>query len=536
MKKIVTEIGSSSDVSSSAVEIKLDDIDSLLNDSKPMVSSDEDAPETDYSTKDKALSIIDEGNTKLPGIYKDVFLDPIRNLLNTTDYTAILNSWDNSDGQLGKGPWHDWLASINQRTINFQSDETHAFEESLADLYDGFLSMEEGKRIKPPDFETVSPLALWGFPKDAPYTWPSDVGVDIGMMMSTVMLPPAYSKNIALWSSIGHETGGHDILHAYKGMLDEIGSKVAAKLLQVEDDPALKGYVVINGRQETVARFAAKYWKERIDETASDVCGLLNIGPAAGISLAALLIPLRGGKLVTGGPSEDVHPIDSLRIFLAADVIRNTKELDVNIANTWADLLESIADKYIENKSGFYLVSQNLDGQWHVDVAIPYKQMRETIKIVAETIANSPLLTLGDHALSDVNTWANVDEVLTTRITNNLLDGTEPSLEPGPDGQKVYAAHILAGATIALAKSANNMSATTEMAIKSLNKLYGQNPVWHGLPIRFRSQVSKHNIVPYYGEKEMPADLRMPKLQKLSAAKSSGERRRRNSRVRKQMK
>jgi hypothetical protein len=48
--------------------------------------------------------------------------------------------------------------------------------------------------------------------------------------------------------------------------------------------------------------------------------------------------------------------------------------LDVNIANTWADLLESIADKYIENKSGFYLVSQNLDGQWHIDVAIPYNK------------------------------------------------------------------------------------------------------------------------------------------------------------------
>ena len=76
--------------------------------------------------------------------------------------------------------------------------------------------------------------------------------------------------------------------------------------------------------------------------------------------------------------------------------------MDVNIANKWADVIENITDKYIENKSGFYLVSQNLDGQWHIDVAIPYKQMHETIKIVAETIANSLLLTLGGHALSDV--------------------------------------------------------------------------------------------------------------------------------------
>jgi hypothetical protein len=42
------------------------------------------------------------------------------------------------------------------------------------------LSREEGKRIKPPDYETVSPLAKWGFPEDGPYTRPSDVGKSLG--------------------------------------------------------------------------------------------------------------------------------------------------------------------------------------------------------------------------------------------------------------------------------------------------------------------------------------------------------------------
>jgi hypothetical protein len=523
-KRTIADMRASSASMSSVEVIKLKDLDSLLKNSRPMVTSNKDAPQTDYSDKDKALSMVDDGYARLPGIYKEVFLDPIKNVLNTQEYAAILESLDTVDGQSGHGPWHDWLASINERIINFQSDATKAFEEALADLYDGFLSMEEGKRIKPPDHETVSPLSVWGFPTDGPYTWPSDVGVSLGMKMSTVNLPPAYSKNIALWSSIGHETGGHDILHAYNGMLDELGSKVAAKLVELENDPALKGAsAIVNGRQESIAVYAGSYWKDRIDETASDVCGLLNIGPAAGISLAVLLISLRGGKLVTVDSSDDVHPIDALRIFLAADVIRNTKELDINTANTWADTFESIADKYIENKSEFHLVSQTLDGQWHVDVAMPHKQMRETTKTVAESIANSTLLTLGGHALSDVNTWANTDEVLTTRITNNFLDGTEPRLDPGPDGQKVYAAHILAGATIALAKLAD-ISRTTDLAIKSLNKLYAQNPVWHGLPIRFRSQMSKHNMVPSYGE-EMPEDLRMHKVRRSSLPSKSRDRR-----------
>jgi hypothetical protein len=80
MKNIVSEMeSSSSDVSSSAGEIKLDGFDSLINNSKPMVNSDEDVPQTDYSTKEKVLSIVDEGYTRLPGIYKEVFLDPIKN-------------------------------------------------------------------------------------------------------------------------------------------------------------------------------------------------------------------------------------------------------------------------------------------------------------------------------------------------------------------------------------------------------------------------------------------------------------------------
>jgi hypothetical protein len=61
MRNIVLKVQSFSEVSSSAVQIKLEDIDSLLHKSDPMVNSDEDAPGTDYSTKDKALHIIDDG-------------------------------------------------------------------------------------------------------------------------------------------------------------------------------------------------------------------------------------------------------------------------------------------------------------------------------------------------------------------------------------------------------------------------------------------------------------------------------------------
>jgi hypothetical protein len=523
MAKLISQHNNSGSFS---IDINLDELDSLINNTKPIVTSLEDSPPIDYGDKDKALNIVNEGYKRLPGAYNSVFLDPLKSLLETQDYQAILQSLDGN----GSGPWHDWIASIEQRVTDYQSQETHAFEEVLADLYDGFLSREEGKRIKPPDYETVSPLAKWGSPEGGPYTWPSDAGKSLGIKMSTVNLPPAYSKNISLWSSIGHETGGHDVTHAYNGMLDELGSLVSTKLLERQSDPVLRGTANVNGRQEPLVTFAASYWKSKIDETSADVCGLLNIGPAAGISIAVLLISVRGGKLITVDTSDDVHHIDALRVYLAADVIRNIRELDVNVANKWADTFENIADKYIQDKNGFYLVSQTQDRQQHIDVSMPFKQMRETVKTVAEAIAFSPLVTLGGHALSEVNTWANTDEVLATRISNSLVDSTEPSLDPGPDGQKIYAAHVLSGATIALARGAD-ISKTTDFAIKSLNKLYDQNPVWHGIPLMLRSQVNRHEIAPSFGV-EFLENLTVRADRKVTASKRSTGKKRKTTRKR----
>ncbi len=45
--------------------------------------------------------------------------------------------------------------------------------------------------------------------------------------------------------------------------------------------------------------------------------------------------------------------------------------------------------------------------------------MYNTIKIVDETFANSTLQILGGHALSDVNTGANIDEVLLQDLKMN---------------------------------------------------------------------------------------------------------------------
>jgi hypothetical protein len=480
--------------------INLKDLELLCDKSKQMIDplAKGTSPPIDYSSKEKAFGIVDEGYTNLPRIYHQIFLDPLKNFIQAKDYAEILRVVDRN----GDGPWNDFLASINQRTTGFQKLATDAFEELVTDLYDGFLAMEEQKRIKSPDEETPPPLVVWGHPRGGPYTWPTGVMHEVtGMKMSVVNMPPLYSQNISLWSSVGHETGGHDILNAYHGMLEELNNKVYEKL---REHQGLKGIVEDNGRERSIATYGAEYWSYTIDETASDVCGLLNIGPAAGISLANLLISrediVNGEKKLANivpskreDGSNERHPIDALRIYLAGDVIRSIQELDIHTANRWGDTFESIADKYVKDKSGFYLVSEN-----NVDVKMPYREFRETIKIVAETIANDSLTSLGNYALSDVNTWANDDETITTDITNNFLDNKEPSIDKSTTNQTVYAAHIIAGATIALAKGAD-ISKTTELAISSLNRLKERNPVWGGLTVRYKSSMEKHYFIPSFG-------------------------------------
>jgi hypothetical protein len=456
-----------------------------------------DSEPIDFATRKKALDIIESGYRRLPPIYEDPFLNPLKKLATEVDYDLILERLHAG----GNGPWSDWMASIAQRQPGPLQKATQAFEETISDLYDGFLSLEERRGVKPPDHQTVSPLVKWGNPEAGPYTWPATTGSRLGMEMSVVSMPPAYAKNIALWAALGHETGGHDILHADEGLLAEIAALVENRVLEAGKKKPLKGsFAEVNGRRVPVTEFAAQYWKRCIDETASDVCGLINLGPAAGVGLAVLLIPIRNGTLPTVNHVEDEHPIDALRILLAAEVVRDIPDLELSLAQTWNKSLNAVADRYIPDTSRFALYSLDSTGNPYWEVVVPYEPMQETVRVVASTIAFAPLASLENHSLSEINTWSNSDERLTARLAQDFLSGQTPSLAPGPAGETVYAAHVLSAAVLALANGAP-IEPTSERATQALVELYNQNPVWRGFPVRYRGDVYRHPFVSAYGRK-----------------------------------
>jgi hypothetical protein len=73
------------------------------------------------------------------------------------------------------------------------------------------------------------------------------------MKVAIVNLPPANAHaGLLAWPALGHETGGHDILHADVGLLAEVADAVRAGL---SADASTKGL--------------ASYWADRIDPTCS---------------------------------------------------------------------------------------------------------------------------------------------------------------------------------------------------------------------------------------------------------------------------
>ncbi len=466
----------------------IENFDKLKQTSKRFIKDNDEPKRISLDSSHQALSIVYDGYTTLPIVYHQFFLDPLIKLLKTENYSNIKEMF----GGYG-GAFYDWLSSIYQRRENYLSSATNAFEELVSDIYDGYLSNSSRRYIKPPDHMILSPLVNWS--SEGPYTWPVEVGSAFNMKMSLVTMPKMYSENIALWSANGHEVAGHDVLHADEGLLGELESLISQKLIENKNENELVERIYWNGNESiSVAEFASKYWRYTVDETAADICGLLNLGPAAAISYAIIAIVSNDNVLDSSSYIDNVHPIDTLRVIMASEVIKLFEELDIKVRNSYVEFFENLIEKYANNKDECTLYSTLLDGSKNKDVNIPLKGMKKTAEIVAKTIAFTNLKTLENHSLSEINTWSNRDQILIQRISNDLLEDKDISLDMGPDYQEIFASHIVAAATIALTKK-SDIASITEKAIQSLNELHKSNPVWKNFPVRFRTDAYKHHLI-----------------------------------------
>ncbi|BDU77101.1 hypothetical protein [Mesoterricola sediminis] len=398
------------------------------------------------------LARLEAARGGLPPVYRREVADPLRRALSARGgraFQALLRRDPTREGEAGV--LLDLAQAILQRREAYRPEATAALQEVVSDLYDGFLSAEDRRGVKPPDAGTTPPLVKWGRPGSGPYTWPVDATRAWGARAGVVNLPPAYATGgLVAWTALGHETGGHDILAADTGLAAEFQARTAEALAPL-------------------GHGLADYWAARMDETASDVLGILNMGPLAGLGLLVLLRALNlnagaGPVLGSEGPADDPHPADRLRGYLAAETVAL---LPFRGRTAWSRYLAAEA-----GRDGGDLV---LAG-----ARIPLAVARRSARGMAHLLVHHRARALEGHALGAIQTWRDGDEAKVAALRETLRLGGLTA----PAG--CYAAHALAAGVLESLRRRADLDGVFGRTLALLAAMHADNPVWAGRNLRHR--------------------------------------------------
>ena len=305
-------------------------LDALIDDSERALRSGDTGP-ADPTNYGDLMGRLVTARDSLPPAYRTAVWEPFVGVLQQIGepgFVQILLQDPQKQGLAGLVL--DAAHAILQNGERYEQNATDGFQEVVADLYDGFLSAEDRRGVKPPDQGTLAPLVKWGQPDFGPYTFTINATRNLGMGAAIVNMPPANARGGMLaWAALPHEVAGHDLMHADTGL--------HAELQDVVRD-ALSGF------DPNIAR----YWADRIDETASDVMGIMNMGPAAAIGLVGYFRSIqsvqgRGRRLSSVGFARGEHPAGLLRGYLAAGALRLCEAPE---AQAWADTIDASVPKY----------------------------------------------------------------------------------------------------------------------------------------------------------------------------------------------
>jgi hypothetical protein len=462
------------------------DLSNLANCTKEALNAikDKDRGPDDPTKFHELLERIAEAESELPPVYREYVSQPFVQKLEwygKTSFQWFLSRDKTREGKAGL--ILDIAQAILQNGEGYMMRELDAFQEVISDLYDGFLSNEDRHNVKLPDLSVIAPLVKWGRPNFGPYTWTADDTINMNIQTAIVSMPPTNaSKGLLAWGALGHETAGHDILHADEGLHDELKAAVREALLKEQINPILPDQ-----------------WADRLDESASDVLGILNMGPAVGISLIGYFRAMNasmGGPMKLWNMSFDIyydnHPADILRGYLAASVIGR---LGFDTAKNWAEAIEAEVNKDLGEIRLNVLPKYDGNLDPNSGTVISPSDGRKSADVVAETIMNYKLDSLEGHALTDIQNWRNIDEEIVT-ILRSALRSLDPEVEALEKG--FYAAHVVDAAIREAIVTGSDIQLIFNNMITLLKAMHDENPMWGptyvehpGDMVRLRLAVSK---------------------------------------------
>lgn len=382
--------------------------------------------------------------------------------------------------RMGRDGWHDILSRDQdlqgigllgldlvqtqaQRAEEFHDTATRALQEVVSDLYDGFLSDADRGRVKRPDHGVAPPLVKWGRPGLGPYAWTAPSAALYGCGAGVVNMPPAFaSRGLAAWAALGHETAGHHVLHADDGLREDLSELVYSRITGSES-----GHLEDEDEREGLAA----YWRDRIDESASDVMGVMNMGPAAALGLIAYFRGLSlasggDGRLSAIGSATGVHPAPLARGWLMAEAL---ERCSFSKAKPWADAISAEVDRDAPKQ-----------GVWLAGRVYSSKAVKHSASLVASAIMTGRTRALQDARLIDIQDWREHDQQLVEALALHvMLGGANP---PQSAFRGLFAAHAVAAAITAALISGRPQEAQQSM-VTLLSAMHASNPSWSELNI-----------------------------------------------------
>jgi len=337
------------------------------------------------------------------------------------------------------------------------------FQAVVSNLYRSFLAREQRVRLPQPLAELLPPLVTFApGPERGPFTLPVDrVRQYIGASVGVVSLPGTYAAHPLVWAGLAHETGGHDVIHADPGLIEQLAAGVA--------------------RLDALPPALRPVWATWIDEAASDVYGVLNIGPAFAISLTALFAAIGAARApsaaplgavrttlnVRGAQMVDAHPVDLLRLHVALGAVDALVGLSPARRGAWLDLLGGVAEAAA---GGATTIDARDITTGAVVQRLPLPVMASAARAVGAYIATAELDALGGSSIQDIETWDDADDEAAAGIAAAAPAG--PIVALGDDAQ------LLAGTTLALLRAPSAYAAITAQLAAALDDSFARDPIF----------------------------------------------------------
>ncbi len=371
--------------------------------------------------------------------------------------------------------------AIYDHRVDEVDPELDRFLAVISNFYRSFLDATRRASAGFPQIgEQLPPLAMFQHDgQSGPFTIPVD---DIARLfdgaVGVVSLPSTYRNHPLLWASLAHETGGHDVLHADAGLLPELSQAVRT---------FFGGGAIPSGGQVTANQFLGLLWSHWMDEAASDVYGVMNIGPEFGLNLVAFFTALWERIKPTGNPTLrtssgpdprsgvlDPHPTDILRPYLIKGAIEALQALSAARRTQYADDLETLAQITAGGAATVEiqgLVPTGPSVGLRFNASLPIDLMQTAAQHVGSLIATGALQALGGNSIQALETWDDTDEDTARLIAQNMTANVAVA------GQGDDAA-LLAGATIAAFDQPGSYDIITARLNEALDASFASDPYW----------------------------------------------------------